>query len=166
MEQVLEFLIALLYAYCLCHAIFSDVRKLRVPNWIPVALVFGFFTYAALSANEINLPTRLLSVSIIFCVTFFFFYKRLLGGGDVKLLSAVSLWIAPTDIFVFIVLMALIGAVLALSLLLMRQYFRSDEFLEQAKIPQSVRRWIRAGIFPYGVAIGLAGLIMLPRIFG
>ena len=164
-ERILELPIVLLYAYCICYAIVSDIRELRVPNWIPIALVLGFAPYAIWSWNELQLPMRLVVVAIIFCISFIFYYMRLLGGGDVKLLSSISLWVAPVDILAFVILMGLIGAALALALMLMRKLFGRDGPLARVRVPPSVARCMRQGVCPYGAAIGLAGLVMLPKIF-
>ena len=165
-EWMLEFSILVLYAYCVCYAIVSDIREMRIPNWVPIALVLGFAPYAVLSWSELDLPMRLVVTAIMFCIAFFFFYRNWLGGGDVKLLTAVSLWVGPAHIFAFTIIMGLIGMMLAMALLWLRPHVGGDGPLGRVKAPQAVARWVREGVCPYGAAIGLAGLAMLPRIFG
>lgn len=164
-EYLLEFLSLAVYAYCICYAVASDVRELKIPNWVPIAMAIGFIPYIAFSWDEIDFAMRFFVVALMFFVGLFLFYKGWLGGGDVKLLAAVSLWIGPEHIFLFIILMSLIGLILALVLILLRQYVLRKGLLNRAQVPQPVAKWIQEGVCPYGVAIGFAGLAMLPRIF-
>jgi prepilin peptidase CpaA len=44
------------------------------------------------------------------------------GGGDAKLLAALTLWLGFADLPVFLVIMALTGGVVALAVLTLRQF--------------------------------------------
>jgi prepilin peptidase CpaA len=158
-------LIAALYIFCVSYAIVSDLRELKIPNWVPIALVAGFGPHAVLSSSELDLPMRLGVTAVIFCIGFFLFYMNLLGGGDVKLLGAVSLWVGPAHIFEFVIIMSFIGVVLAAALIWLRPRLDADAALGRLKATQAVR-WLREGVCPYGLAIGLAGLVLVPQIFG
>jgi prepilin peptidase CpaA len=165
-EWMLELPTSALYVYCVCYAIVSDIRELKIPNWVSITLVVGFAPYAILSWSELELVMRLVVTAAMFCIAFVFFYKNWLGGGDVKLLTAVSLWVGPTHIFAFTIILGLIGAMLAIALIWLRRRFDADAPFGRVKAPQAVARWLREGVCPYGSAIGLAGLAMVPRIFG
>jgi len=65
-----------------------------------------------------------------------------MGGGDVKLLTALALWIAPLPFLKLLILMAILGGILTL-------LFGAWHIMK--------RRRDRLAI-PYGVAISLAGL--------
>jgi prepilin peptidase CpaA len=164
-EWLLEFPFLVLYLYCLCYAILSDIRALKIPNWISITLVVGFVLYAILSWGKLDLLMRLLVTAVIFCVSFVFFYRNWLGGGDVKLLAAVSLWVGPAHILAFVIIMGLLGVLLAITMMWLRPRLDADATLSRLKAPQPVARWIREGVCPYGLAIGLAGLAMVPRVF-
>jgi len=68
-----------------------------------------------------------------------------MGGGDVKLLTALALWIAPLPFLRLLIVMALVGGVLTL-------------FIGAWKIARRRRNEISV---PYGVAIATAGLWVL-----
>ena len=164
-EWILERLLAALYIFCVSYAIVSDLRALKIPNWVPIALVAGFGPHAVLSWSELDLPMRLIVTAVIFCIGFSLFYMNLLGGGDVKLLAAVSLWVGPTHIFEFVIIMSFIGMVLAAALICLRPRLGTDADLGRLKANPAVQ-WLREGVCPYGLAIGSAGLALVPQIFG
>ena len=68
-----------------------------------------------------------------------------MGGGDVKLLTALALWIAPPLFLNLVIMMALLGGVLTIGF---------------AGWHLTRRRSDRLAV-PYGVAIALAGLWVL-----
>ena len=68
-----------------------------------------------------------------------------MGGGDVKLITAVALWLPPFALLDMLLLMSLLGGALTLLFLIERRWRRSEGPIE----------------VPYGVAIALAGLLMV-----
>jgi len=77
------------------------------------------------------------------------FYAGMMGGGDVKLASALALWFSPGSTLKFLVLMSLAGGVLTIGILALH------------------RARGRAGRpeIPYGVAIAFGGLAILAQRF-
>jgi len=89
------------------------------------------------------------------------FGRGILGGGDVKLLAAVGVWIGPDDLLAYLVAVSLLGGVLALAVMAAGRLKRRWPAL--AAVP-----WLGQGrpgtqAIPYGIAIGLAGLLLLAR---
>jgi prepilin peptidase CpaA len=84
------------------------------------------------------------------------FARGWLGGGDVKLLSAATLWAGPPQTFELLAATGVLGGVLALILL--------SPF---GRYASAARSWLRqpaiAGppAVPYGVAIAAAGVIVV-----
>ncbi|HET8611733.1 MAG TPA: prepilin peptidase [Sphingomonas sp.] len=68
-----------------------------------------------------------------------------MGGGDVKLIAALGLWLLPVDFLRMIVWMSLGGGLLTLAMLIRHRWKRAEEPLE----------------IPYGVAIALATIPIL-----
>lgn len=73
------------------------------------------------------------------------FYAGMMGGGDVKLAAALTLWFPPYFTVKFLILMAMAGGVLTLLLL----------------VAHRVRRRPGRPKIPYGVAIAAGGLAVL-----
>jgi prepilin peptidase CpaA len=161
--SVLLIAITLAYVFCLCFAIVSDFRTLIIPNWVPVALVSLFAPFAAMQLDWRGALAHVAVSAVVFAIALVFFLARWMGGGDVKLVTAVALWMGPEHSGQFTVIMALLGAILAVSLLLLRQYawFLHHPWGQQP-IVQRLGELAHAGECPYGVAIGVAALIAVP----
>ncbi|MBT3788837.1 MAG: hypothetical protein HN725_06140 [Alphaproteobacteria bacterium] len=148
-------------AILLLIAIYSDITRFQIPNLLCLALALLFLVFGYL--NVISLENALLRVGIggaVLVVGMVLNFKGYVGGGDVKLLAAMSLWIFPADWPLFMLSVMIFGGILALAVLILRKL--------KARLTENV---IVRGHFgnllaenegiPYGVAIGLAGLIRL-----
>jgi prepilin peptidase CpaA len=148
------------YVFCLCYAIISDFTKLLIPNWIPALLVTAFALFALIYLTSNGVLGHLFLAGVVFCLGFAFFAAGWIGGGDVKLLTAITLWMGSEAAFGFVLVMAMLGSALALGLLAIKKY--SNVFRYWAPRNWLVGRLVdlaESGRCPYGVAIGVAGLV-------
>lgn len=127
----------------------SDLRRLRIPNAYSIAAL-GLFALTALVWPPHDLVPRLIVAGLVFIAGYIGFARGLVGGGDVKILSVLML-------FVPVQALALFANVFSASLLL-----GVAALIALRRIPgQPPTGW--AGIwgsraFPMGMSIGLAGL--------
>lgn len=166
MQYIFVTTIQFLFAFLVIYAIIGDAMKLVIPNWISLCLFLLFCLYCAWSFPQTSIALSLLSMCIVFTVAAIFFHFGLLGGGDVKFLTVLSLWAGPDNIIGFIVLVNILGALL--TLLVLKSTFFSIRFpdaVEKNEILAKVASWRLKGICPYGIAIGSAALIVAPSIF-
>ena len=134
-------------AIALLWVIVTDLKSRTISNRLTMAValcapVFWLSTGLPLwpgVALQIGLA------AIVFAVCCILFAIRQMGSGDVKLLSALALWIPPMAFLKLLLVMSLIGGVL--TLVLAMWHFTVTR-RRDAKIP-------------YGVAIASAGLITL-----
>jgi prepilin peptidase CpaA len=101
---------------------------------------------------------------VVFALGFAFFAAGWVGGGDVKLMTATMLWVGSEDASGFVVAMAILGGGLALLLLAIKKY--PDVYRAWAPRSWLIGRLVElaeTGRCPYGVAIGIAGLIPTTR---
>jgi prepilin peptidase CpaA len=143
-------LIFALFAGLLIAASAHDLRHLRIPNWIPLALV-ALFALRVILIGGVPILPHLSAAAAVLGMGFLLFGLGLLGAGDGKLLAAVALWTAPEHMVTLLLLMAVLGGVLALVLTLRRRFGR------QRRLPL---REMRTLPIPYGVAIAAAGLLV------
>lgn len=132
-----------------------DVRSLTIPNVVP-ALIAGLFVPYAVAA-PLTWEHALLSAGIalgVFAAGFGLFAAGLTGGGDVKLLAAVSLWAGPGDLATLLLTTALAGAGLAL-LLLVPPLAGAMRGLRRGTPAAAAPR----NAMPYGVAITAGTLV-------
>jgi prepilin peptidase CpaA len=148
-----------IYAVALAAAGLSDIVRYQIPNTASVALVVGF----ALFAPALPLAVTGWHVAVglaVLVATAIGFALRTMGGGDSKLIAATALWIGWDNLVPFVFLTVLAGGLVGLILLVARRF---------APDPVAAGHWYsrlltRGEGVPYGVAIALAGLILLPRL--
>ncbi|MCC6827091.1 MAG: prepilin peptidase [Novosphingobium sp.] len=133
-------------AIALLIAAFTDLRRRRIDNWLTAAIALGaplFWFAMGLTLPEIGWQIGIAIAS--FAVLAGLFAIGAMGDGDVKLLTALALWIRPDWFLQLIVIMALIGGLLTI-------VFGAWHIAR--------RRRDRIAI-PYGIAISAAGLWVL-----
>ena len=165
MREIGLFALQFIFIFCVVYAMISDYRKLRIPNAISIILALAFFPFAFLAGPAIPLVPHLILAVAVFLLLFGFFAMGWLGGGDVKLLSALTLWAGPSHGMTFVVLFALFGGVFALALLSLRYALLQYPQIESVAGLHKPSHWARTGLCPYALPIGTAALCVAPAIF-
>lgn len=130
-------------AIALLVAAFTDLRRRQIDNWLNAGVALGapLFWYA----NGLLLPDIGFQLAIALAAFVVFaglFAIGAMGGGDVKLLTALALWIEPTSFLRLLIIMALAGGLLTVIFGAMHIIRRNREKIA----------------IPYGIAISIAGL--------
>jgi len=162
----LDIALQLTFLICVCFAIITDFKTLLIPNWISLALLAAFVPFAALHVPLEAVAGHLLAMGVVLVLSISFFVAGWMGGGDVKFMSALALWMGPDHVAPFTVLMALLGAALAIGLMGMARIgpLLGPRLLDRA-IPKRLTELAASRQCPYGVAIGVAGLILSFAVF-
>lgn len=148
--------IFLFFCVVVLAAIYSDIKSLTIPNWISLVLVIAFLVTRPLTSMPWSVVgLNFLCGSLFFAVGYGLFRVGLIGGGDVKLLAAVTVWIGFHSVFAFILLMSLIGAAVAV-IWSLRTFLRH----RGATLSERMRAMMKTEL-PYGIAIGLAAIATL-----
>ena len=140
--------------------IFFDATKYLIPNWL-VGLVLVFYPVMVLMAHEhVNWLGALGVMLVVFGAGYGIYVKKWMGGGDIKLLTACTLWAGPMRTLDFLLVMALLGGALALLLIVIRRAlpWAAPAYAGSAKLP---RMLVEGEPMPYGLAIAGAFLLLL-----
>ena len=163
LAAVLHWLCAAVYPLALAWAAFSDSRRLMIPNGASIAITLSFLPAALFGGVGLAVVAGHYAVGLGLLLSGLVLFSRgFLGGGDVKLLSAAGVWIGWNDLGAFLVLVTFIGGGLALAILVIRKFggkwpwADAVEWLSDA--PDAKKQPV-----PYGIAIGLAALLLLSR---
>jgi prepilin peptidase CpaA len=134
-------------AIALLIAAFTDLRSRQIGNWLNGAIALGapLFWWASGLSLWPDVAAQIGVALAAFVVLAGLFALRAMGGGDVKLLTALALWIEPASFLKLIVIMALLGGVLTI-------LFAGWHVIRGRKGRLAI---------PYGVAIASAGLWVL-----
>jgi prepilin peptidase CpaA len=150
------------FAALMIAAAVADFRRLVIPNGIVVALCILWPLHVG-SARGASLGTALESVAAAMAVLAagaFLFARGLVGGGDVKLLAAASLWVGAAAVPALMTATAVIGGVLAVAFLSPIGRFGGAGRLG-GEISHATAALVRIRQpLPYGIAISSAALIV------
>ncbi|MDB5669661.1 MAG: peptidase [Alphaproteobacteria bacterium] len=143
-------LIALL-AVALTVAAVCDWRSRTIPNGLNLGIALLAIPFWWASGLHIW-PDVALHVGIAFLVFALFigaFALGAMGGGDVKMIGALALWLPPFAVLELLVVMSIAGGVLTLAMAIPHRITKSAAQLE----------------VPYGIAIAFAGLWLISERF-
>jgi len=146
-------------------AAYVDVRRRRIPNAISYMIGSLGLLRILLAGDPITAGWTLAAAVGVLIVGFMFFWGGTFGGGDAKLLTGAVLLIGYHDLFGFIFLMSLFGAVLAVAILIGDRLIpRLRRVWQPAAVPDAAAAAAKRHMWPtvpYGVAISAAGMIVL-----
>ena len=130
-------------AIALTYAAITDLRRRQIDNWLngAIALAAPLFWLAS-GQGLVDVGFHIVIALVIFILLAVLFAFGLMGGGDVKLLTALALWIDPISFVKLLVLMSVLGGLLTL-VMVIDHYARK----RQGRIA-----------VPYGIAISCAGI--------
>lgn len=102
-------------AIALLVAAFTDLRRRQIDNWLTAAValtapLFWWATGLPLSGIGWQLALALLT----FVAGAVLFARGGMGGGDVKLLAALALWLPPAAYFQLVFMMAVVGGAMSI----------------------------------------------------
>jgi prepilin peptidase CpaA len=151
MNMGLSWILLGLLAAALLACCWWDLKTRTIPNWLNLAIALGAVAFWV-SVGLPVWPEVALRVAVAF-VTFWVFAAAFamgaMGGGDVKLIAALALWLPWQAVLVLLFLMSLAGGVLTLGYLIRHKLAKRQDKLE----------------IPYGVAIAFGGLWLISERF-
>jgi prepilin peptidase CpaA len=151
MGQALSWILLGTLAALLLAACWFDIRSRTIPNALNLAialLAIPFWWSLGLPLW----PDAALQIGVAILVFALFaaaFALGAMGGGDVKLVAAIALWLPAQAVFALLFLMSIAGGVLTLAMYLRHRLARRTERLE----------------IPYGLAIAFGGLWLISERF-
>jgi prepilin peptidase CpaA len=145
----------------MAYAAASDLVSMTISNRLCLVLIAAFGLCAfllGLSWSEIG--WHLVAGALVLVITFGLFAAGWIGGGDAKLAAATALWFGFEQLMPYLMLSGVAGGLLTLLVV----NFRA------CPMPAITERWPWArrlhaanqGV-PYGIALALAALFVLPE---
>ena len=158
---MVEALILVVFPFCMAYAAISDMITMTIANRVSLLLVAVFIVAAPLAGMPmVTIGMHLLAGLLVLGVTFALFAFGTMGGGDAKLLAATAVWMGlGMSLAEYVVIGSICGGVLTLLIIVYRNSPISDVTGNFVLLRKFSDR--RVGI-PYGIALGLAGLVVFP----
>ncbi len=140
----LENLLVAVLAAMLIVAAVGDLRTRTIPNPLNAAIALAAIPFWYFSGLDLwpDVAVRIGLAAAVFALFALAFYVGAMGGGDVKMVSALALWLPPVAVMKLLVIMSLAGGLLTLAMVARHHFSKNGENPE----------------IPYGVAIAFGGL--------
>jgi prepilin peptidase CpaA len=134
-------------ALLLVSAGIEDARRREIANWknAAIALLAPLWWVAVGLDPWPMMAIQLGGALIAFALFCGAFALGQMGGGDVKLIGALALWLAPLAVMNMLIVMSIAGGALTLAFVVEHKLLKREGAIE----------------IPYGVAIAFAGLLAL-----
>jgi prepilin peptidase CpaA len=148
----------LVFPTLMAFAASSDLFTMTISNRVTLALVGGFVAMAFISGMS---PSDVLAHAgagaTVLAVTFLFFARGWIGGGDAKLAAATALWFGFDHLVVYLLYASVFGGALTLAMIRFRlmplpQVLADQEWVKRLHQPN--------GGVPYGIALAAAALLI------
>lgn len=154
---IAQWLVAASFPLTMAYMAISDFRTLQIPNWASVFVAAAFLPAALLGGMEPAALAKHYGVGFALMIGGALLFARgLIGGGDAKMLAAGGVWFGAGGLVPYLILVALLGGAVGLAVLVMRK-------LPAPKPAWLDGNWAEGRAAPYGVAIGLAAVILFSR---
>lgn len=147
-----EMSLAALIGALLLVASFTDARRRIIPDWVNAAIAFSAlpFWWATDLSVWPGLAIQLAVAASVFIVLLGAFTIGQMGGGDVKLLTALALVLPPLDFMDAFYATAMVGGILTSAQLVRHTMRGADRPFEN----------------PYGISISIGALIAIGGRYG
>ncbi|RVQ66460.1 peptidase [Croceicoccus ponticola] len=143
-------------AIAVLYGAFTDIRSRKITNrlTLTVAAFAPAFWWASGLAIWPGVAVQLLLAAGMFAFGALMFRLRQMGGGDVKLLTAIALWLPPTTFGVLMLMICIANGVLTAAMIARhRRIKRSGLEAKQLQVP-------------YGISVAVCMLMLLAGRYG
>jgi prepilin peptidase CpaA len=149
-----------LFPALMAFAASSDLFTMTISNRVALALVAGFFALAFASGMDLNdVLSHVGAGFAVLVVTFTFFSRGWIGGGDAKLAAATALWLGFDHLMAYGLYASIFGGVLTVAMIRFRLMPLPAALAEQEWVKRLHR--LDGGV-PYGIALAAAALLIYP----
>ena len=151
----------MLFPVLMAFAASSDLLTMTISNRISLILVAGFLAAALVIGMPLTTSAAHVGAGgLVLLVAFVFFTQGWIGGGDAKLAAATALWLGFDHLVAYLIYASLIGGMLTLVLLQLRNLPLPSVLAGQ---PWVVRLHSKESGIPYGIALAASALIVYPE---
>ena len=149
------------FAVAMAIAAYEDFRRFIIPNLVPAILCIAWPLHFAASPSLLGGGAAIGCALTVFIVGAVLYHWKAVGAGDVKLLTAATLWAGASGIPSLLMLTGVLGGAIAV-FLLMPGGAQIVEMVRSlvSRSPAVTEHGLKMPM-PYGVAIAGAALIVV-----
>jgi prepilin peptidase CpaA len=157
-----EAAILVIFPFAMVFAATSDLLSMTIQNRVSLVLVLSFAVLAPLTGMPWDIyGMHFVAGAAVLAATFALFAAGTMGGGDAKLMTATAIWLGwNLELVQYLLSLSVFGGMLTLAILRYRSSFLAQAYTQKFEF---LRRLAKKdeGV-PYGIALGLAGLLVFP----
>ncbi len=158
--MLLPFIILSVFAATMMATVYKDATSMTIPNTISLVLIAAFFIiFPFVWQGWANFGEHLAAGGLMLVIGFAMFAFNGLGGGDAKLMAAISLWWTWPDLLVFVMYTTLAGGAVAIFILIGRQFVPA-RLITSPWVYNMIKDNTK---MPYGLALAAGALGTLPQ---
>ncbi len=142
----------------LVYALWRDTIEFRIPNWISVVIILAYVVEAALTGRALhNWLWDASMATVVLLIGYALYSISGFGAGDVKLMTAVALFVTVDHFLSFVLGTMLLGGVVSLVIL------TANYVKDIVPVGGRYSTWLDRyrAFMPYGVAIAIAGILVI-----
>jgi prepilin peptidase CpaA len=157
-------------------AALEDIRTRRIPNWLTGSVAALYPLYALAAPASVAWFGALGAGMLVFLLGWLLFARGIMGGGDVKLITAVTLWAGIEHLALFAAVTSLSGGILGIASLIRERWGwrlaplasfgsatialpgRQGRSLPDAAEEAPDQGTVTSPTLPYGIAVAAGGL--------
>ena len=159
--MLIEATTLLLFPAMMAFAASSDLLTMTISNRVTLALLAGFFVLAFVTGmKQYELLSHIGAGFAVLVVTFVFFARGWIGGGDAKLAAVTALWFGFDQLLEYALYASLLGGVLTFAIIRFRLLPLPQVLARHAWL--SRLHQLDSGV-PYGIALAAAALLIYPE---
>ena len=133
----------------------SDLRTMTIPNWVSLCLLTVFIGLSFFAFPWLNIAFRLAVMIGVFAVLFTLNQMGMMGGGDAKLLTVMTPFVAAGDWFNFVYYLAVWSIVTVVMHRIVMNTSLKDKYFSTWGSFQTKKK------FPFGLPIALGFICYL-----
>ena len=155
----------LILAVLVLIAAAGDIARFEIPNWLCLSIAFLFPVAALLTPGSAHWLSHLAALFLILVVGLAVFNFGVMGGGDIKLLTAIAAWTGLSDLVTLMIATAIAGGIVSAVLLTARYAVQKLQPNAGDDTPhkEPIRVLQKDAPMPYGVAIALGTLFLIAQ---
>jgi len=159
--RLLLFPAIMLFPAMMAFAASSDLFTMTISNRVSLILVAGFFGLAYWSGmNPHTVLSHVGAAFVVLAVTFVFFARGWIGGGDAKLAAATALWLGFDHLMEYLLYASIFGGILTFAMIRFRTMPLPEAIAQQDWIKRLHK--LDGGV-PYGIALAASALLIYPE---
>tara|TARA_B100000315_G_C14521785_1_gene561913 strand:- start:300 stop:815 length:516 start_codon:yes stop_codon:yes gene_type:complete len=157
-SEIISSAVIAVFVGLLIAAALNDLCVYRIPNWVVMAIVALYPIFVFSTELQVDWLYALAGAAGAFAIGFALFSFGVMGGGDVKLISAVALWAGPAHLVEFLFVTAIVGGVMSIIMVTPARLALASAFdTIGLRRPREI---LLANVLPYGVAIAVGGVVV------